>query len=72
MAIIKIGTPYPAPGVTLERFGKQDMVIPYTIDGEGPFQVRVALEDYTPSGGEEAVRRMASSQASLKGKEFTL
>ncbi len=72
MAMIKIGTPYPSPGVTLERFGKTDMVIPYTIDGEGPFQVRVALEDYNPSTAENAVRAQAQSQAALKGKEFTL
>ena len=72
MAMIKIGTPYPGPGVTIERFGKQDMVVPYTIDGEGPFQVRVPMEDYNPSTAENAVRTQAQSQTALKGKEFTL
>jgi len=73
MAMIKLGTPYPAPGVTLERFGKTDMLIPYSIDGEREtYYVRVPLEDYTPFAGEEAVKKMAASQTALKGKEFTL
>ena len=72
MSLIKIGTPYPGPGVTVDRFGKSDMVVPYWIDGEGPFQVRVPLEDYNPSAAETAVRNQAQSQTALKGKEFTL
>lgn len=72
MAKVKIGTPYPAPGITRERFGKMDMVIPYTIDGAGLYEVRLPQEDYTPPKGEEAVRKQAGAQTALAGKELTL
>jgi hypothetical protein len=72
MANIKIGTPYPAPGITADRFGKQDMVIPYSIDDTGPFNVRVPLEGYTPEVGIEAVKKQATSQAALINKTFTI
>lgn len=72
MPIVKIATPYPSPGVTVDRFGKQDMVIPYMIDKAGPYQVRVPLETYTPEVGEAAVRAQAAHQAALIDKTFTI
>jgi hypothetical protein len=72
MAVVKIGLPYPSPGVTVARFGKMDMVVPYTIDGTGTFSVRLPLESYTPIDGEAEVRKQAQAQISLQNKEFSL
>lgn len=72
MAKVKIGLPYRAPSLTVERFGKWDMVIPYTIDGSATFEVRLPEEDYTPAKGEEAVRNFAKGQVALSGKELTI
>ncbi len=72
MPAVKIMTPYPAPGITVERFGKQDMVIPYMIDKAGPFQLRVPMEDYTAAKGEAAVRQQAGQQAALIDKTFSI
>jgi len=70
VATVKIGLAYRAPSVVPERFGKWDMVIPYSIDGVGPWEVRVPEEDYSASKGEEAVRRAAQAQVALKDKEL--
>ena len=70
MVKVKIATPYPAPSITQDRFGRTDMVIPYTLDGVGPFEVRLPLETYSTSKGEDAVRERARQQSELKGKEF--
>ena len=72
MAKIKIGLAYREPSVTEERFGKYDMVIPYTIDGGTQFETRVPEEDFTPAKGEEAVRGAAKNQVALLGKELTI
>lgn len=72
MAIVKISLAYRAPSLTAERFGKFDMVIPFTIDGAGPFDVRVPEENYTAEIGETAVRKTASAQVALKGRELTI
>ncbi len=72
MAVIKIGLPYPAPGVTMTRFGKTDMVIPYTIDGVGSFMVRLPLETYSPTEAEAEVRKQAQGQLALRDKELML
>lgn len=72
MPSVKISMAYRAPSLTAERFGKFDMVIPYTIDGIGPFDVRVPEENYTPSEGEDAVRKAATNQVALKDRELTI
>lgn len=72
MAVVKIGLPYPAPGNTVPRLGKTDMVIPYTIDGVGSFMVRLPLEDYNPQAGELAVENQARLQTASKDKTFTI
>jgi hypothetical protein len=72
MAVVKIGLPYPAPGNTMSRFGKTDMVVPYTIDGVGSFMVRIPAEEYNPSLGEQKVREQAAGQVALKDKEIQL
>jgi hypothetical protein len=72
MAQVKIGTPYPAPSITQDRFGKRDMVIPYWVDGEGAFDVRMPLEDYTADKAQQLVTAQARSQIQLKGKELTI
>lgn len=72
MAKLIIRTPYRAPGITVERFGKFDWVIPYVIDNEGPFEVRVPEEIFSPEVGEQKVRTQAELQIRLKGKEITL
>ena len=55
MPTVKIGIPYPANGVTIDRFGKRDMVVPYYIDGKGAFEVRLPIEEYTPDKAQQAV-----------------
>jgi hypothetical protein len=72
MASVKIALAFRAPSLTAERFGKFDMVIPYTIDGAGPFDVRVPEENYTSAIGEEAVRKAATAQVALKDRELTI
>jgi len=72
MAQVKISLAYRAPSLTAERFGKFDMVIPYTIDGVGPFDVRVPEDNYTAAIGEEAVRHAAAAQVALKDRELTI
>lgn len=72
MAKVKIGMPYRSPSITAERFGKMDMVLPYTIDGQGPFEVRLLEEEFTPAKGEAAVKAAAQGQVALFGKELTL
>ena len=72
MAKIKIGLAYRAPSISGERFGKWDMVIPYTIDGGQAFEARFPEEDFSPSKGEEAVRAAAKNQVALLGKEITI
>lgn len=72
MGKIVIGTPYLAPGITIERFGKRDWVIPYSLDEQAGFEVRCPEETFTPQCGEDAVRKQAQLQTSLKGKEIIL
>ena len=72
MASVKISLAFRAPSLTAERFGKFDMVIPYTIDGAGPFDVRVPEEDYDAAKGEAAVRKAAGAQIALKDRELTI
>lgn len=72
MVKLKILTPYTAPGVTLERFGKFDWVLPYTLNEQGRYEVRVPMENFTPEAGEAAVRAQAELQTRLMDKEFTL
>lgn len=72
MAKVKIGMPYRAPSLTSERFGRYDMVLSYTIDTEGPFEIRVPEEDFTPARGEEAIREAAKKQVALYGKELSI
>lgn len=72
MALIKIGLAHRAPSPTVERFGKYDLVIPYTIDGGGAFEALVPEEDFTPLRGEDAVRAAAQNQVALLGKEIIL
>lgn len=69
---VKIGLPYSMPGVTRERFGMMDMVIPYTIDDTNRFEVRLPLEDWTAQKGEQAVREAATKQLAIYEHEFTL
>lgn len=72
MVQVKILTPFPAPAITADRFGKQDMVIQYLLDSKGPYEVRVPLESYTPEEGEKAVREQAKKQTALANKEFSI
>ena len=72
MASVKIALAHRAPSLTAERFGRFDMVIPYTIDGVGPFEVRVPEENYTAQVGEDAVRQAAQAQVALKDREITI
>lgn len=70
MAKVKILMPYRAPAITAERFGHWDMVIPYQVDGMGPYEVRLPEEDFTPEKGEEKVREEARKQIRLYGREL--
>ena len=72
MPVIKIGTPYSAPGITTNRFGKRDMVIPYTLDGKGPFDIRLPMESFTPETAEAAVKEQAKKQSALQDKQLTI
>ena len=72
MPTVKIGIPYPANGVTIDRFGKRDMVVPYYIDGKGAFEVRLPIEEYTPDKAQQAVEKQARSQIALIDKQIPL
>lgn len=72
MAKVKLGMPFKSPGLTPERFGKFDMVIPYTIDGMGPFEVRIPYEEYDPRKAETLVVEEAKKQLALYGKEIAI
>lgn len=69
---VKIGMPFKTPGIAIDRFGKWDIVIPYTIENAGTFEVRLPEEDWTPEKGEAAVREAARRQLVLFNKEIEI
>lgn len=72
MAKVKIEQYFEVPGVTTDRFGKVDVTVRYTIDGKGPYEVKLAKENFTPQKAQEAVTAAAKERLTVEGKEFTV
>ena len=72
MATVKVGLAVKAPSLDPARFGKFDMVIPYTIDGAGPFDVRIPQEDFNEQAAEDLIRKAAQAQVALKDREIKI
>lgn len=72
MAKVKIEQYFEVPGVTTDRFGKVDVVVRFTIDAKGPYEVKLPKENFTPTAAEEAVKRAVKERQAVEGKEFTV
>jgi hypothetical protein len=58
------------PGVSVERFGKFDVLIRYSIDGKGPYELRMPKEGFSPTSAEAAVREAVRERLSIEGREI--
>jgi hypothetical protein len=61
-----------APGITMERAGKMDMEITYSIDGAPIGTIRIPLESYTHEKAMEAVKEKLRQWEAVVGKPITL
>ena len=72
MAKAKIEQYFEVPGVTTDRFGKVDVVVRFSIDGKGPYEVKLPKENFTPAKAEEVVKAAVKERLAVEGKEFTV
>ena len=61
-----------APGQTMDRAGKMDMVVAYSIDGSPAGSIRVPLESYKPEQALEAVKEKLRQWMAVVDKPITL
>ena len=61
-----------APGQTMDRAGKMDMVVAYSIDGSPAGSVRVPLESYTTEKALEMIKDRLRQWMAVVDKPITL